>query len=730
MANPDNQADFPTLENEAGITPVERDEIRVQIEKVATENRIPVEAAQFSLASARQGLLLPSIVNVAAAVVVVAVIVVLSLVFRGNEHRIQTQATQYASVEGKLIRELRQQSNQQLSAKEKEIEEVRVKVRELEQEQKSLADTYAQKLKAKEDELRQKQAQDVTTERARLISAGVQAGDIERRMAKYEAERKAYYEKQLAEYRKALDVERAQLQADINRLRVEYGSRLDQLEKERRQIVADYQQREVTLRTQLDQKTQVLDRLRQQTSVNLDSAQRELARLGQQQERVQSVQNQIDGQVGRISRALAAGQAEDALSQVRSLQAYIQQASVRSLPQLADRLRSESFLLDQLGALLDDRVKTRAASGGQSLTSELELLGRIRSFYQQAAAAAAGPARLDVYKQLVATMPEVQGASTALVDAAVTQAADGLQKKMRDETELNAKAAIQAMGAGDYAGALAAYKAALNASPAIAPDTSRLLSDLLLLGYSISDYTRTGRKGTGTDALAVQAGIDLQAERTAFLAGTAGGISTAAAAARTGADQQVTAAAAGQEGQLRSQLADADASIARLEAQRTQADAQHSAEIDAITSKLKTTRQDLSRRLDALLAFEGEVTSAHAAYAKYVQQEKAARAANPQDPTTASRQELNKFLRDDTVRQLFSDVADRVNALYSATQNAGSSAALADAAEIVANVSKQPTIKASRQQLQFEISNAQGNDRLVAILTAVDSALARAQAGQ
>ena len=113
-----------------------------------------------------------------------------------------------------------------------------------------------------------------------------------------------------------------------------------------------------------------------------------------------------------------------------------------------------------------------------------------------------------------------------------------------------------------------------------------------------------------------------------------------------------------------------------------------------------------------------------------MQQEKAARAANPQDPITASRQELNKFLRDDTVRQLFSDVADRVNALYSATQNAGSSAALADAAEIVANVSKQPTIKASRQQLQFEIDNAKGNDRLVAILTAVDGALARAQAGQ
>jgi hypothetical protein len=720
MGSPDNQADFPTLENEAGITPVERDEIRTQIEKVATENRIPVEAAQFSLSGARQGLVLPSIVNAAAAVVIVAVILILSLVFRGNEHRMQSQATQYSSVEGKLIRELRQQSNQQLSAKEKEIEEVRNKVRELEQEQKALADTYAQKLKQKEDELRQKESQDVTSERARLVSAGIQSADVERRMAKYEAERKAFYEKQLADYRRQLDAERAQLQADITRLRAEYGSRLEQLEKERRQIVIDYQQREVTLRTQLEQRTQVLDRLREQTSVNLESAQRELARLGQQQERVQSVENQVDGQVGRVSQALAAGQADAALAQVRALQAYLRQSSVRSLPQIGNRLHSMAFLLDQLGALLEDRVKAQAAAGAQSLTSELELLGRVRTLSQQAAALPAGPARLDAYRQLVASIPEVQRASTALVDAAVAKAADDLAKKMRDETELNTKAAIQLMGSGDYAGALARYKDALNVSPAVAPDAAKVLSDLLLLGYSMSDYVRTGQKNSGTDALAAQSGLDLSAQRAAFLAGTEGSITTAVTAARANADRQATAALDAQKSQLQSQIADANRRLQDLESRQN-------AELDAIAVKVKTNRADLSRRLDALLAFEAEVAGAKAAYKKYVDQEQAARAANPQDPTTASRQELNKFLRDDTVKQLFSDVGDRVNALYTATQNAGSSAALADAADIVSSVARQPTIKASRAQLGSEIDNAKGNDRLVAILKAVDDVLARGQ---
>jgi len=724
-----DQSDFPTLGNETGITPVEREEIRAHIEKVAIENRIPVEAAQFSLTGARRGLFLPSVVNAAAVVVIALAILVLSLVFGRTEQRMQTQATQYASIEGKLIRELRQQSTQQLSAKEKEIEEVRTKVRELEQQQQALAETYNQKLKQKEEELRRKQAQDITAERARLVSAGVRTDDIERRMATFEAERKAYYERQLAEFRKSLDAERAQLQADISRLRAEYTTRLDQLEKERRQIVQDYQQRETTLRIQMEQKTQVLERLRAQSAVNLESAQRELSKLGQQQEQVQSVENQIDGQIARIGQALAAGQADAALAQVRTLQGYLRQGSVRSVPQLADRLRSESFLLEQLGSLLDDRVKAQAAAAGQSLASELQLLSRIRGLSQQAAAAS-GPARLEVYQQLVASMPEVHSASTALVDAAAAQAVDDLQKKMREETEQNTKAAVQLIGAGDYAGALARYKAALNASPAIAPDASQLLTDLLVLGYRISDYARTGQKEPGVDMLAAQAGINLQAERRAFLDAAAGRIGADATGGGASAGLQVTAAAGGQEQLLRNQIADAQSRIAELETQRARADAQHAQEIDAIAQKVKTTREDLTRRLDALLAFEGEVNALRTAYTTYVAQEKAARTANPQDPITASRQELNKFLRADPVKALLSDTADRVNALYAATQTAGSSAALADAAEIITNVSRQPTVKASRQQLQFEIESAADNERLAAILKAVDGVLAKAQGGQ
>jgi hypothetical protein len=81
------------------------------------------------------------------------------------------------------------------------------------------------------------------------------------------------------------------------------------------------------------------------------------------------------------------------------------------------------------------------------------------------------------------------------------------------------------------------------------------------------------------------------------------------------------------------------------------------------------------------------------------------------------------------VRRLFSDVSERVNALYAATQTAGSSAALADAQQILETVAKQPSVKAARQLLQFEMGNAAGNERLNAILSAIDGVLAKSETG-
>jgi hypothetical protein len=736
----DSQTDFPTLDTQSGITDREKEEIRQAIETVATENRIPVEAAQFSLPGARRGLLLPGIVNAGALAAIGIAVLVLTLVFRQGEHRVQTQATQYASVEGQLIRELRQESRQALGAKEKEIEEVKGKLRELERQQAVLEQTFGEKLKAKEEEFRSLLKQELDKERARLAAQGVGQADMDVRLRKFESERRAYYDRQLAAYRKQLEAERAQVQADISRLRSEYSNRLEQLEKERRTIVAEYEKREATLRVQLEQKTQVMDRLRAQSAVDLEAAQRQLGVLGRQQEQVRSVENQIEGQVARVREAVTQGDTAGALTRVRALQDFLRQDTVRSVPQLTDRVRAESFLLGQLGTLLEERLEAEeAAASGESLAGDLELLAQVRKLADEAAASKTDQARLDAYRRLVGAVPEVRAAAAALLKDAAVQALSDDRRKTRAEAETAAAAAVAAMQAGNYAAALDRYAAAIGASPDLAPDSRRLVSDLLAVGFHLTSYVRTGQEDAATAAIAARTRVDLEGMRQAFkkdieqaIAARELELLTQTDQQRATAEQRVLAAAQAREKSLTAELAAANDRIKQLDAERAQAEARQQAErvkeLDVLAARARTTRQDLNKRIDALIAFEDQVKALRASYARYTDQDKAARQANPND-LTASRNELDKFLRDDPVKAVFANLVDQVGALYTATENAGSSVALSNAAEIIEAAAKQPSIQKSRQYLANELSDAQMNDRLKAILTAVDAVLAKAQAG-
>ncbi len=652
----DSAKDFPTLETEAGITGSEREEIRAHIERVATENRIPVEAAEFSLGGARRGVLLPTIVNIAAVVVIGVAGLVLGLVFRQGERRMETQATQYASVEGRLIRELRAESQQMMSSKQKEIEEVRQKLRDLEQQQKTLEETFSTRLAQKEEEFKEQLKREVEAERTRLLTQGLGQAEMDRLLRKYEAERKAYYDQQLVAFRKSLEAERAQLQTDITRLRSEYSARLTTLEREQRQIVSDYEKREAGLRLQLDQKTQVMDRLRAQNVSDLATAQRELARLGQEQAQTVGMENQIDGLAGRIMEATAAGDTTGALARVRELQDFLHQDRVRSVTAISARLRTELFLLNQLQAALEERLRLQSSSGERSLTDELALLGQIRRLSQDAAASRDDAAKLDYYRKIAASMPEVQRASDALAQDA-------------------ARAAVE----------------------------------------------------KEREAFSVELENALSAQAASLASGQPGGIAGGQGAQGIQSAQGGPGAAAGSNSALTRQIEEL---TQKLSQQETLSKEERTRQLAALAARARTTPDNLDRRIDALNGVEDQMNAAKNAYASYVKQDKEARSANPADPMTASRQELNKFLRDESIRRIFSDVAERVNALYTATQTAGSSAALANAAEILQDVAKQPTVKASRQLLQHELANTSLDPQLKTILTSLDGMLAREQTAE
>ncbi len=511
MANDDKS---PQMDLESAFSEEEKTEIRSYIDTIAMENRIAPEQATFDRRSARPGYLIPLLINVGAVVMILVGVLVLRSAFAREEADVRATSLEYSSIEGRLIRELRAESQQLIVAKEQEIEAVREQLALLEQEQSTLEADIEARLAAREAELREQLQAEITAERARLITDGIQDAELEDLLQAFEAERRAFYDQQLAEYRAELEQERIALQEEIDALRAEYQNRLDELQNERQQIVDEFRLREENLRVQLEQRTRVLEIARVEAGADLEAAQRELAALERAREDAQTVQDQVIGQIEAIQQAIVAGNDQQALARIDALTSYLSQDEVLQIQGTARRREMDLFLLRQLRALVEERLT--AAGENRSITQELRFLSQIRTLSETAAGAPSDEAARQAFASLLDTLPEVAQAHDVVVSQARNDAIEEVrtaERQLLDETTASA-ATLSARGAYDEA--VDVYVAALQALPSVAPEADELLAEILRLGYAMTDYVVDGESTAQVQEVARRANVDLEGERREF----------------------------------------------------------------------------------------------------------------------------------------------------------------------------------------------------------------------
>lgn len=504
----DANRELPDMDSESGITEQERSEIQQQIDAIANENRISAEEARFSRKSARAGVLFPVIVNGAAVLAVLIAVFILTRIFQSDERKVQNAAIEFTSIEGRLIRELRQESQQLLLTKDQEIQSVKQQLEQLEGEQALLEASIAERIAEQEVALREQLLREIETERTRLTDEGLENDEIEQLMEAFEAERRAFYEAQLQEYREELEAERIALQADIDRLRAEYAQRLTNLEAERDDLISEYQDREDSLRLQLEQRTQVLELARVEAGADLEAAQRELSQLTRETEERTSIENQIVGQIDSIRAAVQDGDDSGAVDRIDALIRFMSADEVIAITGIARRREMDIFLLGQLRSLLADRQPSEAGEA-RSITEELQLLGQIRRLSLEAAGAPSDEIASQTFSVLLETMPEVAQAHTAVVETALQTARADERNDVAETTEQAALLAEE----GRYAQALAQYERALSTAASVEPDGNQIVTDILRLGYALTEYVIDGQETQGLQAVASRAQIDLGAER-------------------------------------------------------------------------------------------------------------------------------------------------------------------------------------------------------------------------
>ena len=715
----------------AGISEDEKTEIREHIEKVATENRITASAEEFSLKSFRAGALFPALVNAGAIVSVVVAVLVLAILFRQDERVVTGRTGEIASVEGRLIQELRRESQAQLFEKERQIMTVQSRLDQIERERLALAASIDERIEQREQELRAELEQELADERARLLREGLGDEEIERLMSIFEAERTAYYEQQIAQYRAELEAERLAVERNLDQLRAEYNDQLQALRDERVRLAEDFREREASLRSQLEQRTRILDRARTDAIENLASAQEELAQLSRRQELAGSIQNQIIGQIGQIRSAVASEQYGLARSRIESLRAFLNEDRVLAIPEIAQRREMDLFLLDSLESVIE--VEMSAGGETLSLSDELGILARIRATTADARTATDADAAAERYRAALSQLPELSEAYAFVWDRdaeGIVAAREAELAERRESTRLAVVAALDVASTyideGRYGAAFAAYRDVLATLPETSDVADPFVGGTARTGFSLSRYVLTGEPVDGMNTIAETAEIALTDERARFETILGEAVAVAVAEQRDRFETERAELVRARDS-LTGELAEAEATLAAdrdeaIDATRLELEQTHQsriaerdtrlAEQERRITELNERSDELERRiarLDAEVArlaeFERLTEAAVESYTRYVTEEDRAFAnGSGSDALFEARFQLDTFLVSDAVRRLFPDLSDRIRVYDRAFEDAGREVAFLDVLEIIAIASEFPTPEQRVSFLESEIA--------------------------
>jgi chromosome segregation ATPase len=373
------ESEAPAVDLSSGISEEEQREILAGIDRIAEKNRRSLSGGRPAVQAQKKGGLFPALVNAAALVVLGGGFLLLSSFHGKEEVRFRESPVAYSPAERALIEEIRRETNSLISAKESEISLIMSKLTGVDSELQNLQSSVETMMGEKEAELRKEMGEAFAVERQRLVDQNLSEAAIAERMRRFDADRIARMNTELANYRQRLDAEKAASEANLQSLHEEYQASLGALQNERSQILEASRIREAGIRAQLEARTRELKDLSEQNQAALSSARSELERLSAEQEKAAVIEGQLGGYYGTVLNHVRAGRLDEAASAVRALREFLAGPALSGSPAVQARREIYAASADTLEALiLGIRQNAGAASpaGGEADQSMAELRDR------------------------------------------------------------------------------------------------------------------------------------------------------------------------------------------------------------------------------------------------------------------------------------------------------------------------------------------------------------------
>ncbi len=353
------------LSGMADISFDEQIEIMAEINKAVEQRKIEIKPETFSFSARKRGSLAPLIINAAALFVLLAGAFLLLFFYNRQERSFTGQGAAVLTAESRIIAALRQESQQQLSLKDRQIADIQERLSELREQSEMLKTQTESRILERENELRDRLAAEMETERQKLRQQGLSAAAIDEQLRSLAERLEAENRSRLQAFKQDSEAELAERQAELAASREQYDLSLRQSQQEREALERQFSSREAELQRQLEQQAAQTESARSAQTQIAD----QLEELREQQRREQLVSDQILASYGRVRDSLRSGSYEAALSDLGNLDSYLAQASLR-VPELQERLPVERFLISSLRRLIETERSPAATvlqqEGGQA----------------------------------------------------------------------------------------------------------------------------------------------------------------------------------------------------------------------------------------------------------------------------------------------------------------------------------------------------------------------------
>jgi hypothetical protein len=243
VLEPDRR-DIDISDPEQGISEEERKQILDQLERSIGEAAVPESTG---LQPAKRGFEFPLFVNLAAAVVLLAVVFGAVRVFEVRREKLNLETREVASSEGKILDEFKREAEAKLKEKDAAIVRVLKQLSSLEGERSQLSRIMELRIQERERQMRVALEEELHALRQSLIQNGASATEADRQISLFEARRNQEIREELEEFQQQIDAVARQKEQELLREKAAAKASLEQATVEREELLVSTEEQQVGL---------------------------------------------------------------------------------------------------------------------------------------------------------------------------------------------------------------------------------------------------------------------------------------------------------------------------------------------------------------------------------------------------------------------------------------------------------------------------------------------------